>query len=52
MSGPDEGHLGLIIRDVTQADVLNLQLPGEAGVYVEQLQEDFPPLRLACRSAI
>ncbi len=38
----DEGHMGLILRDVTQADVLNLQLPRETGVYVEQLGEDSP----------
>ncbi len=37
---PDEGHLGLIMRDVTQADVVNLQLPREAGVHVEQIEED------------
>ena len=41
----DEGHMGLILRDVTQADVLNLQLPRETGVYVELLGEDTPASR-------
>jgi len=41
----DEGHMGLILRDVTQADVLNLQLPREIGVYVELLGEDTPASR-------
>ncbi len=41
----DEGHMGLILRDVTQADVLDLQLPRETGVYVELLGEDTPASR-------
>ncbi len=41
----DEGHMGLILRDVTQTDVLNLQLPRETGVYVELLGEDTPASR-------
>jgi len=37
--------MGLILRDVTQADVLNLQLPRETGVYVELLGDDTPASR-------
>ncbi|MDA2926757.1 PDZ domain-containing protein [Acidobacteria bacterium AH-259-G07] len=36
----EQGRLGFMARDVTQVDVRKLQLPREAGVYVEQVAED------------
>lgn len=49
---PDEGRLELIIRDVTQADVLNLQLLVKPGSMWSSYKKTLPPLRLVCRSAI
>ncbi len=36
----EEGYLGLTTRDVTQTDVVGLQLSREAGVYIEKVWED------------
>ncbi|MFQ5928669.1 MAG: PDZ domain-containing protein [Acidobacteriota bacterium] len=35
-------YLGVQIRDVTQKDVSSLDLPKEAGVFVERIQEESP----------
>ena len=35
---PDTGYLGINIRDVRAADVSGLQLPREAGVYIERVE--------------
>jgi serine protease Do len=42
LHGPDRGFLGVQIRDVTAEDVRNLNLPREAGVYLEKVQPDTP----------
>ena len=39
---PSTGYLGINIRDVGPADVSALQLPGEAGVYIERVEAGSP----------
>ncbi len=42
---PEAGYLGVEIRDVREADVNALQLPQEAGVYLESVQPHTPAAR-------
>ena len=39
---PDHGYVGVRLRDVAPADVRDLNLPREAGVYVEEVWADSP----------
>jgi serine protease Do len=49
LHSPDRGFLGVQIRDVTADDVRNLNLPREAGVYVQSVQPDSPAGRADIR---
>lgn len=40
--GPSQTYLGVVVKDVTAADVSRLNLPREEGVYVDQVTPDSP----------